>query len=101
MTGVTRIECEACQGSGIDTQNWTAIEFLFCQKCDGKGYTEPMTDAELATLIGGMRCDENQDDAIRRYVRETENRYGSKVSELAAADQELKRIRKLLRKALG
>lgn len=59
-----------------------------------------MTDEELATLIG-MRPGEDQDIAIRRYVSETRNAYGFMRSRCDAAKQELKRTRKLLKKALG
>ena len=57
-----------------------------------------MIDDELANLIG-LRPGEDQDAAIRRYVRETRNAYGSLQSRTAAAEQELKRIRKVLKKA--
>lgn len=59
-----------------------------------------MTDDELASIIG-LRPGEDQDTAIRRYVRETRNAYGALQSRCAAAEQELKRIRKLLKKALA
>jgi len=59
-----------------------------------------MTDDELSGLIG-MRPGEDQAAAIRRYVRETQHHYVSVVSRAEAAEQELKRVRKLLKKALG
>ena len=59
-----------------------------------------MTDGELSSLIG-MRPGEDQATAIRRYVRETQNNYGAVMSRAEAAEQELKRVRKLLKKALS
>ncbi len=56
-----------------------------------------MIDDELANLIG-LRPGEDQDTAIRRYVRETQNAYGALQSRTDAAEQELKRIRKMLRR---
>lgn len=60
-----------------------------------------MTDEELGELIGGIRIGEDHAAAIRRYVRETQDHYGSVVSRAEVAEQELKRVRKLLKKALG
>lgn len=60
-----------------------------------------MTDKELGELIGGIRIGEDHAAAIRRYVRETQNNYDSVVSRAEAAEQKLKRMRKLLNKALG
>jgi hypothetical protein len=59
-----------------------------------------MTDLELSSLIG-VRLGETSDAALRRYVRETQNAYGSLLSRCDAAEKELKRIRKLLKKALA
>lgn len=55
-----------------------------------------MSDEELAALIG-MRPDEDQHTAIRRYVRETEDHYGSLLSRTTAAEQELKRLRRIIK----
>lgn len=59
-----------------------------------------MTDEELRSLIG-MFPGENQDSAIQRYAYEVENRVGSMLTRAQASEQELKRVRKLLKKALG
>ena len=59
-----------------------------------------MTDLELSVLID-MRSNENQDMAIRRYVYETNISLGSMLSRAKASEQELKRVRKLLKLALG
>jgi DnaJ-class molecular chaperone len=33
----TYVVCPDCQGTGVDTQNWTAVEFLWCRRCQGTG----------------------------------------------------------------
>jgi 5-bromo-4-chloroindolyl phosphate hydrolysis protein len=60
-----------------------------------------MTDKELGELIGGIRIGEDQAAAIRRYVHDVEVQYTYMVASLKDAEQKLKRMRKLLNKALG
>ncbi len=57
-------------------------------------------DCDLADLIGVRFDEETPADSIRRYVEETRNAYGSLKSRADAAEQELKRVRKLLKRAL-
>jgi hypothetical protein len=56
-----------------------------------------VTDDELAALIG-MRPDEDQHTALRRYVREVEDSCGSTLSRAVAAEQELRRLRRIIKR---
>jgi predicted nucleic acid-binding Zn-ribbon protein len=59
------------------------------------------TDAQLETYRERVAQLEEQAQDLRDALERLTNAYGSKLSELDAANQELRRIRKLLRKALG
>lgn len=37
-------ECPACLGSGVDTENMTAVEYKTCRKCDGAGVLDPFAE---------------------------------------------------------
>jgi tRNA C32,U32 (ribose-2'-O)-methylase TrmJ len=55
-----------------------------------------MTDEELKSIIG-MFPGETQDSAIQRYAYEAEERVGSMLTRARASEQELKRLRKIIR----
>lgn len=65
---------------------------------------EPLSgwcDIDLAGLIGVRPGEDSLADSLHRYVSETHNAYGSLKSRCDAAEQELRRVRKALRKALS
>lgn len=45
-TGRKHIDCPDCNGTGIDTQNMTAIEFMWCKRCGGDGIIPEFSEDE-------------------------------------------------------